>query len=67
MTCDQFSRRCTAGERERSDAFVHPQKNSPVTDGVMNQLRPGVCAASEIGVLEAATEVMHTRDAIKAT
>jgi AraC family transcriptional regulator len=45
-------------ERQFPDVFVHPPEDSysTIREGVANQFRPGVCAAPEIGVLEAAIE-----------
>ena len=51
-------RRAIRSERQFPDAFVYPREDSDssIQDGVANQFRPGVCAAPEIAVLEAATE-----------
>jgi AraC family transcriptional regulator len=55
-------RRAIRSEGQFPDAFVCPREksDSPIKDSVANEFRPSVCAAPEIGVLEAATEG-HTR------
>jgi AraC family transcriptional regulator len=63
-------RRAIRSERQFPDAFVYSREDSDssIQDGVANQFRPGVCAAPEIGVIEATTEGhTHTRAAVKAT
>src|SRR4029453_12161374 len=61
-------RRAIRSERQFPDAFVYSREDSDssIQDGVANQFRPGVCAAPEIGVLEATTDT-HTRAAVNAT
>jgi AraC-like DNA-binding protein len=63
-------RRAIRSERQFPDAFVYSREDSDssIQDGVANQFRPGVCAAPEIGVIEATTEGhTHTRAAVKGT